>query len=143
MTEVNSLEVVVPFNHAIERLPEVQHRMPMLGNFVPLRVNQDTFQFVPTNVQALGSGVMNLSTGKPFGFMRMPEEDDRAYLSQYVDEIRLSEGTVGTDERSWIASFETARPLTPQDEELFRMGVKAFSFFAGKKLATLDATRPK
>lgn len=143
MTQFNSLEVVVPFNHAIERLPEVEHRMPILGNFVPIRVNQDTFQFVPTNVQALGCGAMSLSTGRPFGFMRMPEDSDRAYLSQYVDQIELSEGNAATDERSWIASFETERSLTSQDQELFRMGVKAFSFFAGKKLSKLDDSRSK
>ena len=139
MTEFNSLEIEGPFKHAPERLIEAQQQLPMLGDYVPVGVHDMKFTYQAPDVRLVDGNAVSLSIDRPFGFLQMPDNTDRAFLSQLVDKITIAHSD--SYAKSWTASFETVCPLTKQDERLFSLGVRAFGIYAGIRLSRMDKSR--
>ena len=139
MNAFTSLEIAGQFSYMPERLLEVQHQLPLLGDYVPLQVRNEIFTYATPTLKSLGDGAISLAIDRPFGFVRIPTPGPCGYLSQKVEEILLESGDLANG--SWTATFETEQALSDQDESLFKHGIMTYGIYAGIELKRMDKAR--
>lgn len=132
MTEVTSIPLSHQFQFAPERITEVNQPVPVVGDYIPVRVLQEQLAFRLPVVKRVGEHAVSLSLGGPFGFAHgIP--NSRINLTQKTDFLKL-ESSRDASER-WRATVETAHPLTQQDVDVFSLGVETYALYVANRLA--------
>lgn len=115
-------------------LIEIGQKVPLDGDHIPLFIFDREFPIVKPSVERLGDGAIQFSLGRPFGFMR------HYGGSQTTDGIILAPHPHSS---LWLATLNTAEPLTELDTDLFRLGISFYAETAQDKHLRNQGGPPK
>jgi hypothetical protein len=140
MSERSTLRLPGPFTIKPKELVVARKRVPVdARDYIPLMISGHPFKLEEPQLRSLGQGAVEMSLGRPFGFA-VPIANRRVLETQRTDGLILAP-VEGPDD-DWLATLETADPLTLDDISYFTYGIKFYAGFAKDRLRELGGSLP-
>lgn len=111
--------------------PDGATHLPMDGDYVPLVIFNRSFQKVMPTLQAVGNGAVQLSIGRPFGFM-FPT------IKTQLTEHLVFRRPGGPSANEWLLGVDVPQDLTVLDRQIFEQGAVKYIGYVRSRLPNLS-----
>ncbi len=131
------VELPIAFPIVPEDLMEANKHVPLdADGYVPILIFGREFPKVEPALRRLGAGAIELSLGRPFGFMRGLGEGQGEERSQQTNDMVIEPRPKGV---GWRIELKTPERLTSKDIDLFQAGTLLYARYVAADLRVARA----